>query len=63
MFLQNIPDVLVVQKQKIHCITYCIAIHHFNHIRIELMNSVKSAYDNSESLYDKDKKDIPLYGD
>ena len=27
------------------------------------MNSVKSVYDNSESLSDKDKKDILLYGD
>ena len=27
------------------------------------MSSVKSVYDNSESLSDKDKKDILLYGD
>ena len=27
------------------------------------MNSVKSVYDNFESLSDKDKKDIILYGD
>ena len=27
------------------------------------MNSVKSVYDNVESLSDKDKKDILLYGD
>ena len=38
-------------------------LHHFNHIRIDLTNSVKSVYDNFESFSDKDKKDILLYGD
>ena len=44
----------------LHYLLYC---HHLNHIRIDLMNSAKSVYDNSESLSDKDKKDILLYGD
>ena len=38
-------------EDALHYLFYC---HHFNHIRIELMNSVKSV---------KDKKDILLYGD
>ena len=42
---------------------YLLHCHHFNHIRIDLMNSVKSVYDNFESLPDKDKKDILLYDD
>ena len=37
--------------------------HHFNHIRIDLMSSVKSVYDHFESLSDKDKNYIHLYGD
>ena len=37
--------------------------HQFNHIRIDLMSSVKSVYDNFKSLSDKDKKYILLYGD
>ena len=41
---------------EVHC-------HHFNHIRIDLMNSVKSVYDNFESLSDKNKKDLLLYCD
>ena len=42
---------------------YLLNCHHFNHIRIDLMNSVKSVCDNFESLSDKDKKDMLLYGD
>ena len=42
---------------------YLLPCHHFNHIRLDLMNSVKSVYDNFESLPDKDKKDILLYDD
>ena len=42
---------------------YLLHCHHFNHIRIDLMNSVKSVYDHFESLSDKDKKDILSYGD
>ena len=41
----------------LHCLLHC---HHFNHIWIDLMNSVKSVYDNFESLSDKYKKDILL---
>ena len=41
---------------------YLLHCHHFNHIRIDLMKSVKSVYDNFESSSDKDKKDILLYG-
>ena len=42
---------------------YLLHSHHFNHICIDLMNSVKCVCDNFESLSDKDKKDILLYGD
>ena len=42
---------------------YLLPCHHFNHIRIDLMNSVKSVYDNFESLSDEDKKHILLCGD
>ena len=37
--------------------------HRFNHICTDLMNNVKSVIDNFESLSEKDKKDILLYGD
>ena len=47
-------------EDTLHYLLHC---HHFNHIRIDLMSSVKSVYDNFESLSDKDKKDILLYGD
>ena len=47
-------------EDTLHYLLHC---HHFNHIRIDLMNSVKSVYDNFEPLSDKDKKDILLYGD
>ena len=47
-------------EDALHYLLHC---HHSNHIRIDLMNSVKSVYDNVESLSDKDKKDILLYGD
>ena len=42
---------------------YLLHYHHFNHIRTDFMNSVKSVYDNFESLSDEDKKDILLCGD
>ena len=42
---------------------YFLHCHHFNHICIELINSIKSVYDNFESLSDKDKKKMFLYGD
>ena len=42
---------------------YLLHYHHFNHICTDLMNNVKSVIDNFESLSEKDKKDILLYGD
>ena len=42
---------------------YLLPCHHFNDIRVSLVNSVKFVFDNFESLSDKDKKDILLYGD
>ena len=42
---------------------YLLHCHHFNHICTDLMNNVKSVIDNFESLSEKDKKDILLYGD
>ena len=47
-------------EDALHYLLHC---HRFNHIHIDLMNSVKSVYDNFESLSGKDKKDILLYGD
>ena len=47
-------------EDTLHYLLHC---HHFNHILIDLMNSVKSVYDNFESLPEKGKKDIILYGD
>ena len=47
-------------EDTLHYLLHC---HHFNHIRIDYMNSVKSGYDNLESLSDENKKDILLYGD
>ena len=41
---------------------YLLQCHHFNHIRIDRMSSVKSIYDNFELLSDKDEKDINLFG-
>ena len=38
-------------EDTLHYLLHC---HHFTHIRIEIMNSVKSVYDNFESLPDKD---------
>ena len=46
-------------EDTLHYLLHC---HHFNDIRIDLMSSVKSVYDNFESLSDKNKKDILLYG-
>ena len=47
-------------EDTLHYLLHC---HHFNHVRIDLMNSAKSVYDNFESLSYKDKKDILSYGD
>ena len=47
-------------EDALHYLLHC---HYFNHIRIDLMNSEKSVYDNFESLSGKDKKDILLCGD
>ena len=45
-------------EDTLHYLLHC---HHFNHIHIDLMNSVKLVYDNSESLPDKDKKKTYFY--
>ena len=42
---------------------YLLQCHHFSHYRFNLINSVKSVSDNSESFYDNFKRDILLYGD
>ena len=47
-------------EDTLHYLLHC---HHFNHICTDLMNNVKSVIDNFESLSEKDKKDILLYGD
>ena len=47
-------------EDTLHYLLHC---HHFNNICIDLMNSAKSVYDNFESLSDKDKKDMLLFGD
>ena len=66
MFRHNIQDYMnplrscsFEIKDTLH---YLLHYHHFHHIPIDIMNSVKSLYDTFESLYDKDKKDILLYG-
>ena len=41
---------------------YLLQYHHFNHQRIDLMSSVKSACHNFESMSDNSKKDVLLYG-
>ena len=59
-----IPYVLAACSLEIEdTLHYLLHCHHFNHIRIDLMNSVKSIYDNFGSLPDKDKKYMLLYGD
>ena len=47
-------------EDTLHYLLHC---HHFNHICTDLMNNVISVIDNFESLSEKDKKDILLYGD
>ena len=42
---------------------YLLHCHHFSHHRIDLMNSVKSVFDNSESMPDNVRKDLLLLGD
>ena len=42
---------------------YLLHCHHFSQYRIDLMNSVKSILENSESWSDNVNNDILLYGD
>ena len=42
---------------------YLLHCHHFSQYRFDLVNSVKSVSDNSESFSDDVKRDILLYGD
>ena len=42
---------------------YLLHCHHFSQHRLNLMSSVNSVYENFESLLDKDKEAILLYGD
>ena len=42
---------------------YLLHCHHFSNHRAHLMNSVKSVCDNFESMSDKVKKNVLLYGD
>ena len=42
---------------------YLLHCYHFNDIHVSLVNSAKFVIDNFESLSEKDKKDILLYGD
>ena len=47
-------------EDTLHYLLHC---HHFSMYREDLMNSVKSVYNNFESLSDNAKKDVLLYGD
>ena len=47
-------------EDTLHYLLHC---HHFSMYHEDLMNSVKSFYNNFESLSDNAKKDILLYGD
>ena len=47
-------------EDTLHYLLHC---HHFSMYREDLMNSVKSVYNNFESLSDNAKKDVFLYGD
>ena len=47
-------------EDTVHYLLHC---HHFNQLRIELMNSVTCLFDNFDSLSDSYKRDILLYGD
>ena len=42
---------------------YLLHCHHFSHHRVALMNSVKSIYDNFDSMSDNVKDYLLLYGD
>ena len=47
-------------EDTLHCLLHC---HHFSMYLEDLMNNVKSVYNNFESLSDNAKKDVLLYGD
>ena len=42
---------------------YLLHCHHFSQHRIDLMNSVTSIYENFDSLWNNNKKDVHLFGD
>ena len=51
-------------RLKIHNTSYYLLhCHHFADYRIDLMNSVNSVFHNFESLSDRNKKKVLLYGD
>ena len=47
-------------EDTLHCLLHC---RHFSGHRRDLMNSLKSVFNNFESLPDNAKKDVLLYGD
>ena len=47
-------------EDTIHYLLHCL---HFSQQRLDLINSVKSVFDNFESYSDDDKRNILLYGD
>ena len=47
-------------EDTIHYLLHCL---HFSQQRFDLINSVKSVFDNFESYSDNDKRNILLYGD
>ena len=42
---------------------YLLHCHHFSHHRVALMNSIKSIFDNCDSMSDNVKEDLLVYGD
>ena len=42
---------------------YLLHYHHFSHHRVVIMNSVKSIFDNFDSMSDNVKENLLLYGD
>ena len=42
---------------------YLLRCHHYSHYGVVLMNSIKSIYDNFESVPNSVKEDLLLYGD
>ena len=42
---------------------YLLRCHHYSHYGVVLMNSIKSIYDNFESIPNSVKEDLLLYGD